>query len=56
MPKFSNIFERAEPIVPGATMTGSMVTSQTGQMTFSRVDGRNMISLQFNPYEMADDA
>lgn len=24
-------------------------------MQFSRIDGRNVISLQFNPYEMNDD-
>lgn len=55
MPKFSNVFERAEPIIPGLGMTvaGSLITSnQGGQMTFARVDGRNVISLQFNPYEV----
>lgn len=57
MPKFSNVFERAEPIIPGLSMTvaGSLIAgNQTGQMSFARVDGRNVISLQFNPYELDD--
>ena len=57
MPKFSNVFERAEPIIPGLGMTvaGSLIAgNQTGQMSFARVDGRNVISLQFNPYELDD--
>lgn len=58
MPKFSNVFERAEPIVTGLGMTvaGSIITgNQSGQMNFARVDGRNVISLQFNPFEIDDD-
>ena len=57
MPKFSNIFEKAEPMLPGMSMTvaGSLLTgNQAGQMTFARVDGRNVISLEFNPYEIED--
>lgn len=57
MPKFSNVFERAEPLIPGLSMTvaGSLLAANTGgQMTFARVDGRNVISLQFNPYEIDD--
>lgn len=57
MPKFSNVFERAEPIIPGIGMTvaGSLIAAnQGGQMTFARVDGRNVISLHFNPYEIED--
>lgn len=48
LPKFSNVFERAEPIIPGLGMTvaGSLIAgNQTGQMSFARVDGRNVISL-----------
>lgn len=32
MPKFSNVFERAEPIVPGLGMTvaGSIITGNQG--------------------------
>lgn len=57
MPKFSNVFERAEPILPGlgmAVASSLIVGNQTGQMSFARVDGRNVISLQFNPYELDD--
>jgi len=58
MPKFSNVFERAEPIIPGLGMTvaGSLINaSQAGQMNFARIDGRNVISLQFNPFEAKDE-
>lgn len=55
MPKFSNVFERAEPIIPGLSMTvaSSLINNnQQSQMNFTRVDGRNVISLQFNPFEL----
>ena len=58
MPKFSNIFERAESIMSGLPMTvaGSLLSGvQAGQMCFTRIDGRNVISLQFNPYEINND-
>ena len=56
MPKFSNVFERAEPFIPalGMTVAGSLMGSNMNQMTFARVDGRNVISLQFSPYEIED--
>lgn len=54
MPKFSNVFERAEPMMPSVEMTvpGQVIcqSSEGGQMTYARIDGRNVVSLHFNPY------
>lgn len=54
IPKFSNVFERAEPMMPSVAMTipGQVICQSTegGQMTYARIDGRNVISLHFNPY------
>lgn len=58
MPRFSNVFERAEPVMPGLGMTvaGQLSSSaHGGSMTFARLDGRNVISLQFNPFDMKED-
>ena len=47
IPKFSNVFERAEPMMPGVGMTiaGQVICNPGGQMTFARIDGRSVISL-----------
>jgi hypothetical protein len=59
MPKFSNVFERAEPLMQSISLTipGQVIcqSSEGGQMTFARIDGRNVISLQFNPYHDIND-
>jgi hypothetical protein len=51
MPRFSNVFDRAEPTHPAIRMTvAGQTLCEPGSMTFARIDGRSVISLQFNPY------
>ncbi len=49
MPRFSNVFERAEPILPSVSMTvpGQVIcqSNDGGSITFARIDGRSVISL-----------
>jgi len=63
MPKFSNVFDSYESFVPGmggsATasaavpgQTGGQGTSLGGATSFARQDGRSVISLNFNPYDL----
>lgn len=57
MPRFSNVFDRAEPSHPAIRMTvAGQALCEHGSMTFARIDGRSVISLQFNPYFDVDDA
>ena len=65
MPKFSNIFDSYETFVPGLTgslqntsttsiaVPGSAVATTSGAVqNFARQDGRSVISLGFNPYDL----
>jgi hypothetical protein len=68
MPKFSNVFDSYETFVPGltgsiqnttttavalpgSTANQSVAGGSSGQ-NFARSDGRSVISLGFNPYEL----
>ena len=63
MPRFSNVFDSYESYVPGLGGTNlapnaipgqpsnqSVITGASG--SFARQDGRAVISLNFNPYEL----
>lgn len=63
MPKFSDTFEPLDNIIPGFTnlQTKSSIPGQqimnplSSHMQFQRIDGRQVISLQFNPYFISND-
>ena len=61
MPKFSNVFDSIDSIIPGGLVNKSSIPGQsiinpiTSQMSFQRIDGRQVISLQFNPHDIGDD-
>ena len=61
MPKFSNVFDSFESFIPGLGGSNTNHISIPGYMNnnggggsggFARQDGRNVISLNFNPYEL----
>jgi hypothetical protein len=63
MPKFSNIFESYQSYVPGLNTNNVTQVAAPGQQqaqntsignttSFARNDGRAVISLNFNPYEL----
>lgn len=59
MPTFSNVFDSYESFIPGLCGSNGTSISIPGQLTntggtsaFARQDGRNVISLNFNPYEL----
>ena len=64
MPKFSNVFDSYESFVPGLggsnlTATAIPIGSSTGTgaagantSSYARQDGRAVISLNFNPYDL----
>ena len=59
MPKFSNTFDSVDSVMPhhekslGALQISNAVPSH---MNFQRVDGRQVISLQFNPFFINEDS
>lgn len=63
MPKFSNVFDSYESFVPGLGGSNLTTTALPGASTthgpagtnisnFARQDGRAVISLNFNPYDL----
>ena len=60
MPKFSNNFDTVDSVIPGiqnkSSVPGqSILNPINSNMSFQRIDGRQVISLQFNPYFIDDD-
>lgn len=60
MPKFSNTFDSIDSVIPGMnaknSITGqSILNPMASHMNFQRIDGRQVISLQFNPYFIDSD-
>jgi hypothetical protein len=60
MPKFSNNFDTVDSVNLGIQNKQSIPGQQiinpvNSHMTFQRIDGRQVISLQFNPYFIGDD-
>ena len=60
MPKFSNTFDSIDSVMPGLTnkhsLAGQAIANPiASHMNFSRIDGRQVISLQFNPYFIQED-
>lgn len=61
MPKFSNIFDSVDSVMPGLHNKNSLVGQQiinpiASHMNFQRIDGRQVISLQFNPFFINEDS
>jgi hypothetical protein len=61
MPRFSNVFDNYESFIPGLGGSNATHISIPGQLSaagpggagsYARQDGRNVISLNFNPYEL----
>ena len=61
MPKFGNVFDNYESFISGFGGTNTTQAALPGQATavgpggagsYARQDGRNVISLNFNPYEL----
>ena len=60
MPKFSNTFDSVDSVMPGLLNKHSILGQQiinpvASHMNFQRIDGRQVISLQFNPFLINDD-
>jgi hypothetical protein len=60
MPKFSNTFDSIESVMPGFNNKNSIpgqqiINSLSSNLNFNRVDGKQVISLQFNPFFISDD-
>jgi hypothetical protein len=61
MPKFSNTFDSIDCLIPSGLSNKHSIPGQsiinpiTSQMNFQRVDGRQVISMQFNPYFIGND-
>jgi len=61
MPKFSNVFDNYESFIPGLGGANATHLAIPGQLSavgpggagsYTRQDGRNVISLNFNPYDL----
>ena len=60
MPKFSNTFDNIDSVLPGIhnknSLAGSSIINPiASHMNFNRIDGRQVISLQFNPFFINED-
>ena len=60
MPKFSNTFDSIDSVMPGFHNKNSLAGQQilnpiAAHMNFNRIDGRQVISLQFNPFFIKED-
>lgn len=60
MPKFSNTFDSIESVMPGFNNKNSIpgqqiINSLSANLNFNRIDGRQVISLQFNPFFINED-
>jgi hypothetical protein len=60
IPKFSNTFDSIDSVISGLNNRNSIPGQQiinniSSSMNFNRIDGRQVISLQFNPFFMNED-
>ena len=59
IPQFSNQFESYESFIPGVatTHTAAPITQAmniSDKQSYTRLDGRSVLSLPFNPYDLRD--